>query len=150
MSNNYIYINIKSNLNTNTLEHGSLIGLKKTKEDELFLILLINKHKIKLFNLKYFSIIDIDAKLELFEYKINYLENKLDTDTILNSILDILNYMKSINFHVTNELINIDFYTNNLNTKTIKQHSLYVIKRNLPLLTDEKFKLLYNKAHNLK
>jgi len=69
--------------------------------------------------------------------------------------------MNDINETITDNIINIDFYRN-IPSTIVSEHisilketscvkkepSLFIIKRKLPLLTQEYFTILYDKAHN--
>lgn len=156
---NYISIQVKDSIN-NTLETGLLVGLKKiiiSNIEEYFLILMTNKNTIKLFNIIDYTIISADVNVNSLECKLNFLD--INNEFIL-SIEDIIKHMTNLNGTITDDLINIDLYKNYPNlgiqyleksTKTYTQQnvpSVFIIKRQLPLLTKKKFLILHNKAHN--
>lgn len=156
---NYISIQVKDSIN-NTLETGLLVGLKKiiiSNIEEYFLILMTNKNTIKLFNIIDYTIISADVNVNSLECKLNFLD--INNESIL-SIEDIIKHMTNLNGTITDDLINIDLYKNYPNlgiqyleksTKTYTQQnvpSVFIIKRQLPLLTKKKFLILHNKAHN--
>lgn len=150
----YIQIKIKHELKTE-IEHGLLIGFEKiiiNSMEEEFLILLTNNYTLKIFNLLYYDIIEVDIKLSYMKYKLNSTDTTTIT-TIKKTIDELISYMGEINNTVNNKFININFYDKDfifsknidcaqiVNNK-VKEPSLFIIKRKLPLIN------ICNKIYN--
>jgi len=156
----YVYVKVKHDLK-NTTERGLLVGIKKIKFgllEEEFLVLLTNKYTLKIFNLLYYDIMEVDIKLKSIEYKVINTDITTET-TVRKTIEEIISYMGEINNLIDNTFIDINFYSEVLTlikeSNTIqtvetpsKEPSLFVIKRKLPLLDKEAFIILHNKAHS--
>lgn len=156
---NYVYVHVQDK-SFPSIEGGALIGLTKVSinNTELnFLILLTNKITIKFFNLSNYDITYLDIKLDYFNYSLE----KNSQEVFISNIETVIDYLNENKQLVDKNIIDISIYKSipiyntvsnskpkdSIIVNKITEPSLFVIKRQLPLLSKEQFQLMKIKSH---